>query len=152
MPLPPEATAAWNALTSVLRGEDGTGMWAWTVAAAAVGALLGFLLGHIGSARRVKTALKRSRAVLGGLAAEQVAPWLPEFPCNPADARFIGKPVDFVAFPGAAEGHEVREVLFIEVKTGQATLSGREKDIRRAVGQGRVRYVVYRPPPTRNGD
>ncbi|MBR6021533.1 MAG: hypothetical protein IK066_03845 [Kiritimatiellae bacterium] len=92
----------------------------------------------------MRAALRRSRAVLGGLAAEQVAPYLPGFPCNPADARFVGKPVDFVAFPGAAEGREVREVLLVEVKTGRAGLSEREKEVRRAVEAGRVRYVVYR--------
>ena len=56
-------------------------------------------------------AVKKSRAVLGGLAGEQVAPFMPGFPCNPADARFVGKPVDFVAFPGAADGDEIKEVL-----------------------------------------
>ncbi|MGP1459297.1 MAG: Holliday junction resolvase-like protein [Treponema sp.] len=30
-------------------------------------------------------------------------------PCNPADARFVGKPVDFIAFPGAADGRTVLE-------------------------------------------
>ena len=47
-------------------------------------------------------AVKRSGAVKGGQLAEQIAPFLPEFPCDPVDARFIGKPVDFVAFPGLA--------------------------------------------------
>ena len=51
-----------------------------------------------------KDAVKRSRAVIGGQMAEQIAPFLPDFPCNPADVRFIGKPVDFIAFPGMAEG------------------------------------------------
>ena len=49
-------------------------------------------------------AIKRSRAVLSGQMIEQVAPYLPQFPCNPADARFVGKPIDFIAFPGAADG------------------------------------------------
>lgn len=149
MTLPAEAAEAWNALVSLLR-EGGAWMWAWTAAAALAVALIGFLLGRIGSARRTQAALRRSRAVLGGLAAEQVAPWLPGFPCNPADARFIGKPVDFVAFPGAAEGREIREILLVEVKTGRSDLSSREKDVRRAVQEGRVRYVVYRPPAPRS--
>jgi len=89
-------------------------------------------------------ALKRSRAVLGGQAGEQVAPYLPRFPCNPADARFVGKPIDFIAFPGAAEGDEIEEILLIEVKTGESQLSQRERQIRDAVEQGRVRYVEYR--------
>lgn len=94
--------------------------------------------------RARENAVKRSRSVLGGQAAEQLAPYLPGFPCNPADARFVGKPIDFVAFPGAAEGKEIREVLFVEVKTGSSTLSGREKQIKDAVRAGRVRYVEMR--------
>ena len=89
-------------------------------------------------------AIKRSRSVIGGQLAEQVAPFLPGFPCNPGDARFIGKPVDFVAFPGITEDDKVKEVLLIEVKTGKSALSGREKEVRRAVAEGRVRYVEYR--------
>lgn len=89
-------------------------------------------------------AVKRSRAVLGGQMVEQVAPYLPNFPCNPADARFIGKPVDFIAFSGLTENNSVDEVLLIEVKTGDSKLSGREKEIKNAVKNGRVRYVEYK--------
>lgn len=91
-----------------------------------------------------RDAIKRSRAVIGGQVGEQVAPFLPNFPCNPADVRFVGKPVDFVAFPGAADGGEISELLIIEVKTGNAQLSKREREIKDAVEGGRVRYVVYR--------
>lgn len=89
-------------------------------------------------------AIKRSRAVIGGQVVEQVAPFLPNFPCSPSDARFIGKPVDFIAFPGLAENDTVKEVLLIEVKTGQSALNSREKEIKKAVAEGRVRYVEYR--------
>jgi len=89
-------------------------------------------------------AIQRSRAVIGGQVVEQVAPFLPNFPCNPADARFVGKPVDFVAFSGLSEKDKVDEVLFIEVKTGRSELNAREKEIRRAVKEGRIRYVEYR--------
>ena len=95
--------------------------------------------------RRLRSdAINRSRAVIGGQVVEQVAPFLPGFPCNPADARFIGKPVDFVAFPGLSENDKVDEVLLVEVKTGRSELNAREKEIRRAVKEGRVRYVEYR--------
>ena len=91
-------------------------------------------------------AVRRSRAVLGGLVGEQVAPFLPDFPCNPADARFVGKPVDFIAFPGCAEGKPVKDVLLIEVKSGESRLSEREREIKAAVKAGRVHYVEYRLP------
>lgn len=90
-----------------------------------------------------KDAVKRSRAVLGGQFAEQIAPFLPDFPCNPADARFVGKPVDFIAFPGLAEGKPVEEILIVEVKTGNSKLSAREKEIRGLVEKGKVRYAEY---------
>ncbi len=88
-------------------------------------------------------AVKRSRAVLGGQMVEQIAPFLPGFPCNPGDVRFVGKPVDFVAFPGMAQGEPVKEVMFIEVKTGSSQLSSREKEIQKAVEEGRVSYKIF---------
>lgn len=94
--------------------------------------------------REREDAVRRSRAVLGGLAGEQLTPLLPGFPCAAGDVRFVGKPVDYVAFPGMAEGKEIREVVFIEVKTGSAALSRREKEIKAAVKAGRVRWAEWR--------
>lgn len=91
-------------------------------------------------------AVKRSRAVLGGQFGEQLAPFLPDFPCNPGDAHFIGKPVDYIAFTGSAEKNTIDEVLFIEIKSGTSVLSEREKQLRAACNEGRVRYVEYRLP------
>ena len=89
-------------------------------------------------------AVKRSNAVKGGQIAEQLAPYLPNFPCNPADAHFLGQPIDYIAFPGLCEKKTVDEILFIEVKTNTSQLSSREKEIREAVKSGRIRYVEYR--------
>lgn len=91
-----------------------------------------------------KDAINRSRAVLSGQMLEQVAPFLPDFPCNPADVRFVGKPIDFVAFPGAVDNKPISEILFIEVKSGNSVLSEREKEIKNAVLKGKVRYVEYK--------
>ncbi len=90
-------------------------------------------------------AVKRSRAVLGGQAAEQLAPWLPGFPFDPSECRFIGKPVDFLVFRGAAAG-AVEEVVFVEVKTGGSALSKVERSLRDAVEAGRVSWKEYRVP------
>lgn len=89
-------------------------------------------------------AVKRSRAVTGGFAGEQMAAFLPEFPCNPADCRFVGKPIDYIGFKGASETDEISEILLIEVKTGESRLSRREKQVRDCVEKGRVKYVEYR--------
>jgi len=101
-------------------------------------------------------AVKRSRSVIGGQVFEQIAPLLPNFPSDYADARFLGKPVDFIAFSGLEESSgdindsehvkkcKVNEILFIEVKTEKSQLNEREKAIKEAVEAKRVRWVEYR--------
>lgn len=91
-----------------------------------------------------KDAVKRSKAVINGQIAEQIAPFLPDFPANPSDARFIGKPVDFIVFSGLSENEKIDEILFVEVKTGKSLLSEREKEVKKAIEQRKVRYVEYR--------
>ncbi|MDR0998866.1 MAG: hypothetical protein LBL70_07345, partial [Treponema sp.] len=89
----------------------------------------------------VKARLKQSRAVLGGLASEQIAPLLPGFPYDPGDCRFMGKPVDFIVFRGMNQG-QIAEVIFLEVKSGTAkTLNEQEKRLRDAVRAGKVRWA-----------
>ena len=90
-------------------------------------------------------AVKRSRAVLNGQLSEQFAAFFPGFPADPTEIRFVGKPVDFVAFPGLSTG-TVDEVLFVEVKTGNAALSKVERSLRDAVEKKNVRYTEYRIP------
>lgn len=90
-------------------------------------------------------AVKRSRSVLGGQFSEQLAPFLPDFPGDPTEVRFIGKPIDFILFSGASRG-VVEEVVFIEVKTGDAALSPVEKTLKKAIEEGHVRYITYRVP------
>lgn len=90
-----------------------------------------------------QAALKRSRRVLKGQAAEQLAPLAQEFRYLANDARFLGSPVDYLVFDGLSEPGEV-EVVFLEVKSGQARLTEREARIREAVEAGRVRWEELR--------
>lgn len=90
-------------------------------------------------------AVKRSRSVLNGQLSEQFAAFFPGFPADPTEVRFVGKPVDFVAFPGLSTG-TVDEVLFVEVKTGNAAISKVERSVRDAVEKKNVRYAEYRIP------
>jgi len=91
----------------------------------------------------IKTRLKQSRAVLGGLVSEQIAPLIPEFPFDPGDCRFIGKPVDFIVFKGMND-QNISEVIFLEVKSGSSkNLNQQEKKLRDAVKAGRVRWAEF---------
>lgn len=94
----------------------------------------------------VRDRIKRSRAVLGGQFSEQIAPFLPDFPYNPNECRFIGKPIDFLVFKGADEGR-IDEVVLVEVKSGKAkNLSKIERLLRDAVKEGRVSWQQYNVP------
>ena len=90
-------------------------------------------------------AIKKSRAVLGGQFSEQLAPFLPDFPFNPTEARFIGKPIDFLVFRGMDE-KSISEVVFVEVKSGQARMNPVEKTLKDAIVNKRVSWAEYRIP------
>ena len=92
-----------------------------------------------------KDAVKRSRSVLGGKAAEQVVPLLPEFSArfDASEARFLGAPIDYVVFDGIGRG-ALREIVLVEVKTGRSGLTPSEREVELAVREGRVRFELLR--------
>jgi predicted Holliday junction resolvase-like endonuclease len=83
--------------------------------------------------------------ILGGVFSEQVAPFLPDFPkdLKASEARFIGKPVDFLIFKGMDDQH-IDEVVFVEIKSGKFQLSNNERSLRDAIQEKRVRRHEYR--------
>ncbi len=90
-----------------------------------------------------KDAVVRSAAVTRGQAFEHLAPFTGDFGYHPRDARFLGSPIDFVVFDGLGET-EVREIVFVEIKTGRSRLSARERAVRSAVLEGRVSWRELR--------
>ncbi len=90
-------------------------------------------------------AIKKSRSVLSGQFSEQIAPYLPGFDFSPSEARFIGKPIDFIVFRGMDE-KQIYEVIFVEVKSSNSKLNLQEKNLRQAIEQKRVRWVEYKVP------
>ena len=92
-----------------------------------------------------ETAIKQSRAVLSGQFSEQIAPYLPDFPYKPTEARFIGKPIDFVIFKGMDQ-KEINEIVFVEVKSGQSQQSKVEKTLKSAVESKNVSWHEYKVP------
>ncbi len=120
-----------------------------------VGLILAYLVGHwIGSVKKHrewekelpihrKDAIMKSRAVLSGYFSEQLAPFLPDFPFKPNEVRFIGKPVDFIAFKGM-DDKKIDEVAFIEVKSGKSKLNKTEKSLKEAIEKKKVSWKEYR--------
>ena len=97
-----------------------------------------------------RDSVQRSRSTLKGQIAEQMAPLLPGFRYLPADARFLGDPVDYVVFSGYTEVRDDRredtalDIVLLEVKQGTSSLSPFQRAIAKAVEEGRVRFEVLR--------
>jgi predicted Holliday junction resolvase-like endonuclease len=91
----------------------------------------------------VRKRLDQSRAVIGGQVSEQIAPILPDFPFDPGDCRFIGKPVDFIVFRGM-NGKAISDIVFLEIKSGKSRqLNDQEKRLKEAVEKGRVSWQEF---------
>lgn len=116
---------------------------------------IGIIIGHIiGVMRRDRhwneqipihrqEAIAKSRAVLGGMFSEQLAPYLPDFPYSPSEVRFLGKPIDFIVFKGM-DNKKIDEVVFVEVKSGNSKINNHEKNLKETIEKKKVRWEEYR--------
>lgn len=106
---------------------------------------LGYVEGKKQQSEKGKRSQKWSRSVLGGLFSEQVAPFLPDFPkdLKASEARFIGKPIDFLIFRGMDE-QNIEEVVFVEIKSGKSQLTQNERKLKEAINNKNVRWCEYR--------
>jgi len=113
----------------------------------AIGYFFGLLQSREWGDRRVEKSRNFQRGILKGTISEQLAPYLQGFPedLKPSEARFLGKPVDFIVFKGIDE-NDISEVVFVEVKSGRHYLNRNESSLRRAIDEKRVRYVPYQVP------
>lgn len=81
----------------------------------------------------------RSSAVNWGKTIEHFVPFMTKFPVPPEDVVFLGMPIDYVGFTNT-ESKTKCEVHFIEVKSGNAFLMGKQKNIKKAIQEGRVHW------------
>ena len=75
-----------------------------------------------------------------GLIAEQFAPFTRRFEelgWDPQEFKFLGRPVDGVQF-------QEDEVIIVEFKTGGSQLTTRQRQIKRMVTEGKVRFEEIR--------
>ena len=81
----------------------------------------------------------RSRAVGWGKTIEKFVPWMAGFPCDPRDAMFLAKPIDYLCFTDRRNKRK-SAVHFIEVKSGDANLSHDQEGIKAAIKNNRVHW------------
>lgn len=79
---------------------------------------------------------KRSEITTGQIA-EKLVPFLKYFEHNPKDALFCGNPIDYIVF-----GEKV--ITFIEVKTGKARLTKKQRRIKELVQQKEINWEEIR--------
>lgn len=81
----------------------------------------------------------RSSAVNWGKTIEHFVPFMTKFPIPAEDVVFLGMPIDYVGFTHT-DSKTKCEVHFIEVKSGNSILMGKQRNIKKAIQEGRVHW------------
>ena len=90
-----------------------------------------------------KNAVERSKSVLIWQVNEKIAPILPWFPYNYKDLVFIGKWIDYLVFDWLSKWN-LREIIFLEVKSGNSGLNRNEIMIKKCIENGKIAYDILR--------
>jgi predicted Holliday junction resolvase-like endonuclease len=80
---------------------------------------------------------KKSSEVITGQIAEKLAPFLEHFKYNPQNSVFLGQPIDYLVF-------EKDEIVFVEIKSGNARLSKKQKEIKDLIKNNKVNWKEIR--------
>ena len=78
-----------------------------------------------------------SERVRLGQVGENLLPFLAGFPYEPKRVRGLFQPIDLLVFNDD-------EIVFVEVKTGDAKLTEKQRNIQRLIEEGKVRFEVHR--------
>jgi len=94
-------------------------------------------LKHLENTYNILLSQKKSSEVRLGQISEQLAPFLSNFPYDPKKVQFLGNPIDYIYF-----GED--EVVIIEVKSGNARLSKKQRQIKKLILEGEVKWKEIR--------
>ena len=87
-----------------------------------------------------------ARAISTGLGKvmQNVLPYYKDFDSQVslADCRFIAAQLDIIVFNGASNNH-IKNITFMDAKTGAAKLEKNQRQIRDAVNDGKVRLELF---------
>jgi predicted Holliday junction resolvase-like endonuclease len=81
--------------------------------------------------------LKQSQSVKYGQLTEQWIPFTKDFPFNPQDFCFIGKPIDGIVF-------DENKIVFCEFKTNKSQLNSKQKHIKQLIKEKKINWMEYR--------
>lgn len=86
-----------------------------------------------------------AHAVNMGLILERLAPCMGTFRFDRSDCRSLFDPIDYLIFEGLSEKEAVSRLLFMEIKTGAASLNRTQRQLRSLVRSKKVSMSVYKP-------
>lgn len=84
---------------------------------------------------------KRSQSARYGYLFQNFVPLLKDFPYNKYNVRYIGDPIDAVAF------ELPKEVIFLEFKLNTANLTPKQRIIKKLIEEGKVKFVEINLTP-----
>jgi len=84
-----------------------------------------------------------TKAVNIGKNLEKILPTMKDFKWELPDARFLADPIDLITFNGLSKGR-ISSISFIEVKSGGARLTPRQKSIKEAIEDKRVSFQIIK--------
>ena len=73
---------------------------------------------------------------------EKIVPSFPNFAYEPGDCRAMFEPVDYLVFSGLTTRNQIHALYFVEVKSGNARLSGSQQSIKKVVENGTVQFRI----------
>jgi predicted Holliday junction resolvase-like endonuclease len=93
-------------------------------------------------AQKAKKSNDAARNAIRGQVLQQFIPTLTG-KYNPYDYRFLGDFADYIVIDGYTDvkdgvASDVKEIVFLEIKTGESKLSKHQKAVQRAIQEGRV--------------
>lgn len=124
-----------------------------------IGIIFGFIIGflwvqiqRIGVEKKIRQdAVRGSRNAITGEIYEKILPSMPNFPYAPKDMVFVGKWTDYIIFDGLSEG-DLREIIFLEIKSGKSRLNANEKMIKKILDEKIVRFAEMRVGAQKNDE
>lgn len=129
------------------------------IVALLIGIIFGFIIGflwvqiqRIGVEKKIRQdAVRGSRNAITGEIYEKILPSMPNFPYAPKDMVFVGKWTDYIIFDGLSEG-DLREIIFLEIKSGKSRLNANEKMIKKILDEKIVRFAEMRVGAPKNDE
>lgn len=78
-----------------------------------------------------------------GFIMERIAPTMPGFRFKHNDCRSIFDPIDYVIFEGLTQTGIVEKIHFVDIKTGGARLSKKQKEIKNVVNDKKLKFKKF---------